>query len=49
MSSTVAAVDVVRADDDASKLLGGKIHFVRALRATEEPERPRAMLPDDRL
>ena len=38
VSSAVAAVDVVRADDGSNELLRGVIEFIRCLRATEHAE-----------
>src|SRR5438105_9529318 len=46
VSSTVAAIDVVASDDDARELLRNKVHLVRRLRATEQPERLPSTLPD---
>src|SRR5581483_3872202 len=47
VSRAVAAVDVVAAEDGAGELLGDVVHLVRALRAAEETERPRAVIGDD--
>src|SRR3712207_7308196 len=41
------SVDVVRSDDHARELLRRKVHFVRALRTGEQPERLRPMLAHD--
>jgi hypothetical protein len=42
MSSSIAAVDVVAADDRASELLSDVVHLVRGLRAAEHSERVRS-------
>ena len=44
MSSTVAAVEVVRAHHDSREFLRGVVHLVRALRAAEQPEGLAAVL-----
>jgi hypothetical protein len=46
MSSSVAAVDVVRSDHRANELLRNEVQFVGGFRTTEHPERVRAMLLD---
>ena len=47
VSGTVAAVDVVAADDAPRKLLRDEVRLVRALRAAEETERLRTVPVDD--
>src|SRR6185369_663983 len=47
VSRTVAAVDVVAADDAPRKLLRDEVRLVRALRAAEETERAGPVLIDD--
>src|SRR5262249_47508037 len=47
VSGTVAAVDVVAADDAPRELLGDEVRLVRALRAAEQAERAGAVLIDD--
>jgi len=42
VSSAIATVDVVAADDQTRELLGHEIRLVGSLRATEQPERARA-------
>src|SRR5437868_12414564 len=39
VSSAVAAIDVIASHDNARELLRNKVHLVRRLRATEQPER----------
>src|SRR6266850_7097278 len=46
VSSTVATIDIVTSHDDARELLRHKVHLVRRLRATEQPERLRSTLID---
>jgi len=46
MSSTVAAVDVVRAHHAAHKFLRCVVHFINGFRATEHPEIAVVLLPD---
>ncbi len=47
VSSPVAGVDVVRAEDGASELLRRKVHLVGRLRAAEHANSFRAMLLDN--
>jgi hypothetical protein len=46
VSRTVATIDVIAADHHASELLSDEVHFVGGLRATEHPERVRAISVD---
>jgi hypothetical protein len=46
VSGTVATVNVVASDHNASELLSDEVHLVRRLRATEHPERGRTVILD---
>ncbi len=49
VSGTIAAINIVATDDQASKLLCHEVHLVRRLRATEHPHRRPAVRVDDLL